>query len=112
MNIFTLKPPNGEISGPHHCIPADNNNKGCAKCKRHNLECSPLPVGAHRDAVNISRMPPILRGWKASREFAYELENTYIGFDGDSTDEEEEKAKEPRRRLKAVPLRLWVLGRR
>jgi hypothetical protein len=110
MNIFTLKPPNGVISGPHHCIPAEN-GKGCEKCKRHNLECSPLPVGAHREAIKISRMPPIERGWKASKEFAYELKNTYTGFDGDGTDEEEEE-KKPRRRSKAVPLRLWVLGRR
>jgi hypothetical protein len=46
----------------------------------------------------------------------YELENTYIGFYWDSTDEEEEEEKKeekkPKRRSKAVPLRLWVLGRR
>ncbi|CEN62691.1 hypothetical protein ASPCAL09323 [Aspergillus calidoustus] len=56
MNIFTLKPPNGEISGLHHCI---STPKGCEKCKKHNLGCSPLPPAAHREALKISRMPPI-----------------------------------------------------
>ncbi|KAL3494396.1 hypothetical protein BJX62DRAFT_234273 [Aspergillus germanicus] len=112
MNIFTRKPPNGEIIGPHHCIPADK--KDCIKCKEKGLECWPLPLGAHRDAIRISRMPPILRARLAAKRFAYELEKTYVGFYGDWTDDDEEEEGEEqksRRRSKAEPFRRWVLGR-